>query len=352
MRPLIIINDEQFGYHIDTYKYAQKLKDKYSIIYICQDHKKNKVIEKGIIVFYINGSTTLFPFKVVIKLYNLKLFNSLIFIKWHPFSFIYRLYIRKSKMILDIRTFSVAKSKNRRIKKNLVLFFDSLFFKNISFINENLRNRLSLFRKMKNNFILPLGADINSNSADLTKKEINLVYIGTYNNRNLVVTIKGLSLFYEKYNDKYKISYMIYGNGNEPEEKLLKNAIKKLKCEKYIFLMGFLEHSKINEVLINNNIGISFVPITKYYNFQPPTKTFEYLANGLIVLATKTNANSDIINSENGVLINDNPDSFFNGLLIIAERINQYKTSKIKDSISGYSWDNISNKLVLIFKTI
>jgi nucleoside-diphosphate-sugar epimerase len=66
-----------------------------------------------------------------------------------------------------------------------------------------------------------------------------------------------------------------------------------------------------------HNIGVSYIPMLKCFDNQPPTKTFEYLLSGMPVIATATNANKDIINDVNGVLINDNSEEVYNGLTAI-----------------------------------
>ena len=352
MKDLIIINDEQFGYHTDTLKYVQYLKKKYQIIFICLDHGKNKIIEEETTVIYITGSTKSFSVKALIKIYSLGLINPLIFVKWHPLSFAYRLYLKRATFFLDIRTFAVLNNKFKRFYWDFFLLFDSLFYKNITIINKNLIDRIKLLKKWKNIFILPLGADINKESSILFNNNINLIYIGTFNNRQLVDTVEGVSNFYLKYCHEYNITYTIYGDGKESEKNLIKLAIRNCNATSYIHLKGYINQSKINDVLIKNNVGVSYIPITHYYNHQPPTKTFEYLASGLVVLATNTAANNDIIDLKNGVLIEDTAKSFFKGLELIVRRRKSYKSEEIKNSISMFTWDKITNKLHDVLKEV
>jgi hypothetical protein len=42
-KKLLIINKIQFGYHTDTFKYCQYLKDEFDITYICFDAKEIKI---------------------------------------------------------------------------------------------------------------------------------------------------------------------------------------------------------------------------------------------------------------------------------------------------------------------
>ena len=94
-----------------------------------------------------------------------------------------------------------------------------------------------------------------------------------------------------------------------------------------------------------SNIGVSYVPITSYYNYQPVTKTFEYLMSGLPVIATATYENKLIINQSNGILIEDNPKSFCEGLIQMHQLLHNYDDISIKQEMKEYQWKNIAIKL-------
>ena len=64
------------------------------------------------------------------------------------------------------------------------------------------------------------------------------------------------------------------------------------------------------------DLGISYIPINENFNYNPPLKTFEYLACGLPLIATRTVSNCRIIkNGFNGILINDTPDDISNSII-------------------------------------
>ena len=88
-----------------------------------------------------------------------------------------------------------------------------------------------------------------------------------------------------------------------------------------------------------SNVGISFVPCTKYYDCQPPTKTFEYLLYGLPVIATNTTENNIIINSSNGLLIKDSSASFCEAIELLISK--SYNNSLIQNDSIKYSWEKI-----------
>ena len=52
-KKLIIINKAQFGYHTDSLKYCQHLKNDYNITYVCFDTGREKLYEDNVEVVYV-----------------------------------------------------------------------------------------------------------------------------------------------------------------------------------------------------------------------------------------------------------------------------------------------------------
>jgi hypothetical protein len=67
--------------------------------------------------------------------------------------------------------------------------------------------------------------------------------------------------------------------------------------------------------------------------------------SGLPVIATSTYENKLIINNSNGVLIEDNSNSFCFGLSQILKLLPSYDNNLIKDNLKEYQWKNIVAKL-------
>ena len=166
---------------------------------------------------------------------------------------------------------------------------------------------------------IPLGA--NKTTVNREKNGLHLLYVGTFINRNIHETIEGLALFHRKY-PKIDISYKIIVTGDDTSEEKNNSAIEINNLKQIVSLIGYIQNDKLNPFFEKTNIGISYVPITDYFNHQPVTKTFEYLMSGMPVLATGTIENKLIINENNGVIIENSPESFSIGL----EKINQLKT--------------------------
>ena len=181
---------------------------------------------------------------------------------------------------------------------------------------------------------------------------IRLLYVGTLTNRNIEDTIEGLAMYIKKNNNSFNIKYDIVGDGYYNEIEKLKALTNKLKLQDIVTFHGRVQHSNLEYFFNNCNIGISYVPITDYFENQPPTKTFEYVLSGLFTIATETNANKEVIsNLENGFLITDNSAAFCSALEYISLNLTNLKEEQIRNSLSKYSWRNIvKNYLIPIIQ--
>ncbi len=90
---------------------------------------------------------------------------------------------------------------------------------------------------------------------------------------------------------------------------------------------------------------MSYIPVKPWYDFQPATKTYEYLLSGIPVIATNTYENRQVINEKNGVLIDDNPESFAIGLEKMYNNINCFDQNIIIRSVQDHEWQNIALRL-------
>jgi len=246
-------------------------------------------------------------------------------------------------MILDFRTGSVSGSRRKRTLTNGLMRFEALFFKRITIISESLTTKLKLNpRKV---FILPLGANILS-SKNKTFYSIKLFYIGTLEGRRIHETVLGLKLFIESnHSANLKVSYDIVGNGSAEDINKLKKTIEITGLQKVVIFHGKKLHSELQHCFDYCNIGVSYIPITDYYDCQPPTKTFEYVNAGMVCIATETQENKKLITTENGLLCRDNPESFCKALTIVSRNLADWDSKLIRSTLSQYNWINISESL-------
>lgn len=330
---LLIINKEQFGYLTDAYYWCKYLRDEYEISFICFDTGKKKIQLDGVkihYVKYIGNKTFRGLLFIAIVLLNILFFNGKILVEYFEHCEILKKIFPWKKMIVDIRTLSVSENDDERNKRNSALVKSCRYFDKVTAISSGVKNKIDL----DNVYILPLGADpISVEKKDYSK--LNLLYVGTFSGRQLEKTILGCDIFHKANPDVY-FSYEIIGSGFNNEEKKLKKLVTDLKLGKYIIFRGKIPNVELKPYFDRNNFGISFIPITDYYNYQPPTKTFEYALSGLFVIATATYANQEVICHDNGILINDTAESFAQAL----NQINQMTINEdnVRKSMRQYSW--------------
>lgn len=338
---LLIINKEQFGYLTDAYYWCKYLRDEYEISFICFDTGKKKIQLGGIkihYVKYIGNKTFRGLLFITIALLNILFFNGKIIIEYFEHCEILKKIFPYKKMIVDVRTLSVSENECERNKRNGALIESCRYFDKVTAISNGVKNKIGL----DNISVLPLGADpISTVKKDYTK--LRLLYVGTFSGRQLEKTILGCDIFH-KANPDVHFSYEIIGFGFNNEENELKKLVTDLKLDKYIIFRGKIPNIELKPYFDRNNFGISFIPITDYYNYQPPTKTFEYALSGLFVIATATYANQEVISQDNGILINDTAESFAQAL----NQINHMAINEdnVRKSMQQYAWKLIVENIL------
>ncbi len=351
MKKILIVSNNQFGYLIDTLKYCEYLGELYEIQIVCVDNGLPKVANENIRVHYIqnnNKYSKRIKFAKITKEIVACFNPNLIFVDYFIGCSIIKLYLgNRFAYNLDIRTGAISKNVIARKTKNLILKLETSFFSNVSIISKHLQKHLKINRLSVHK--LPLGADKNilPHSLDIrghVGEKLKLVYVGTLYERKIQQTIHGISIFMKKYNNKkVNITYDIIGYSKDPEdEKIIGKYIVDLNLGDIVKYHGKLEYKRAMEFVSKADIGISYIPITEYFNFQPPTKTFEYLLSGVPCIATNTFENQQIINNTNGILIDDTAESFCEGLNNIISVLDDYSKEEIVDSVSDFTWENIT----------
>jgi glycosyltransferase involved in cell wall biosynthesis len=343
-KKLLFVNQKQFGYHINFVQYCKYLKTDFDVIYLCWDYGKNKIIEEGIDIKYISRQGNIIQrnvrfIKAVFKLINGQCYHCIFINYFRGCSVIPFIYRRKHWIHLNIVTGNVSSKSMNRNLYNFLLRFESYFFKSVSIISEGLQKLLKVYN---NAYILPLGADpmiVNRQS----EHKISLLYIGAFG-RRIDETVVGLGLFIRKHPDA-DIHYTIIGEGWGSEMEQIRGKIKKYELDKYVELKGYIPHNDLKQYYEKANVGVSYIPVTPWYEYQPATKTFEYLMAGMPVIATGTFENKKIINEQNGIIITDNPASFANCIELLYDRIDDFDENLIRESVAENNWVTIVSKL-------
>jgi len=235
--------------------------------------------------------------------------------------------------VLIIPSFSVSPSIFYRKLINLLIQVESFTFKKVILFSSGMQKQL-----LKKSNIMNLGVNLHTENHALSSQP-NFLYIGTLFNRNILDSVIGFKNYhYQGGSGKYHIICK-------------KDVIEFAKIKKYI------QSNKLDNVIMlydgqkvqNKNffrlcdVGISYIPITKYYDIQPATKTFEYLANGMFVIGTKTEENKRSICKNFGFLIADNSVAFTDACHKYEAFTEQIKLDRnyIATKHSFLLWDNV-----------
>jgi len=339
---IFIITHNQFGYQTDFYNYCKYLLPYYKIQYICLDQGKEKLTLQGISITYIISSKINLLTLLHLIFYIIKTIKknkpTIVLMKYLPLCSLVNISSGNTKCIMDVRTASVSRNPLLNFINDTILYCEYRLFKHSIVLSRDIKERLFLNRAT----VIPLGADI-IDPSEKNFDNFRLLYVGTLNNRDIEKTIFGLKIFVNK-NPKIDIKYTIIGHGNIDACQKIVDAIKINGMDDIIEYRGAIPFNKLYLPFKQNNIGISFIPMTIYYDKQPPTKTYEYLMSGMPVIATKTTANMQIINKTSGMLIDDTPESFAEGLEEIVKNRNNYSSKLIRNMYMENTWKNIVTK--------
>lgn len=341
MKPaLVIINTEQFGYHIDTYYYCKYLMPEFSATVICWDHGLDKIKMPGVKVEYVNRSGGVLRIvRLVRQIWStVSSRNTIIFIKYFKVISTLVLILRPfNPKVLDIRSASIEPNPLRRFVEDLLLKIETLLFHNVTIISESLARKLGF---EKRTLLLPIGADMIS-ATNKQYNELALLYVGTLYNRRIEDAVIGLAKFRREFDGKCPLKFSIIGAGIADEISKLNSIAEEHGVSDIVYILGRIAHDRLGFYFDSHNIGVSYIPMTPYYDVQPATKTFEYLLSGMPVIATATSENKLVINQQNGVLIDDTPDAFCQGLFEINKNLSRYDSAKIRQDAQKYGWKEI-----------
>lgn len=251
--------------------------------------------------------------------------------------------------VLDIRSGSIAETGFSRLVANVTLRFEAAFFRHVNVISEGLRDQLGLSHRAR---IVPLGAD----AIVLPAKRfsfVHLLYVGLLGpQRHLDRTIVGFARAQREFAGRLALFYTIVGDGPGRIREQLLDVARDQGVEQFVDMPGYIPHEQLRPYFEKCNAGLSYVPITPYFEHQPPTKTFEYLLTGMPVIATATNENRRIVNGRNGVLISDSAEGVYRGLHELIERRENYDSAAIRESAEQYTWANIMGREVPVLETL
>ncbi|GAB6640505.1 glycosyltransferase [Bacillus cereus] len=364
MKKILLIPKSQYGYNTDYYKMASYLsKQNIQVDILCFDNNLPKIEPpKNVNVIYVKRKKnkifnyvqySIEAIKYILKRrkkYSWILISGTIEYCGKIPMLLKRL-TPQTKWIMDIRTCAVFTSEKKRDFYDNAMKWSVKFFDHITIISDLLANRL----KINKYTLLPLGAErmVNIEEKKFEKNKIKFLYVGTFENRNIENLIKAYDEFCSKDSTDIQTSLDIVGFAHTRiHQERVEEAIKNANFKDRIIYHGRKNHDEIIGLFSEATIGFSYIPITDYYDVQPPTKTYEYIINGMICIGTNTKANTQIITEENGILVNEDIDSVVKGIQKIVHDLSKYSPISVSKTVEEYEWDKIEERFYKYLKKI
>ncbi len=241
--------------------------------------------------------------------------------------------------------------------QNFLIWLESVPYDAITVLSEGIRNIVFGVRSRKVKATIPLGADFAHFAPREARRDLRerwripergavLTYCGTLDhNRHMHRLIEAFSFIAQEIPDA---TLLMIGDGSAVAE--LKDQARKLGLTNRVVFTGFIPYERIPDYLSITDIALSYIVQTPYFEHQPPTKTVEYLAQGLPVVATDTAGNREfIVDGENGLLSDDTPRSFAATIVGLHNNPEKRKALSMaaRASVNKFDWANIVGTRVL-----
>jgi glycosyltransferase involved in cell wall biosynthesis len=240
----------------------------------------------------------------------------------------------RHRTILDIRSGSIRRSAALRFLANCLISFESIFFDKTTVVSNQIAEKLKL-RKYQE---IPLGAPsrllLIERKKNSDTNKLRFIYIGTLRQRNIQIFANGFEKFIT--NEKIDWRLDIFGYGSEAEREGIHNITRRSKTIRF---RGVIDRTDLFDTLADADVGVSFVPITPYFDLQPPTKTYEYLLAGLPTIATRTIANKAIIKEGFGWLCDDTEASVIETLAKVRTTFEKQVIDRV--GMRDHTWEAI-----------
>jgi len=341
MLHLLIIDQHQFGYLTDTFRYCLHLRERWDVTVVCWDYGRTRVALDGVRVAYVSrqGSRPrrLARFVAAAARELRSGQADIAFIVYFAGCSLLRAVPAGVPLVMDVRTGADRGGRARRWFDDAVLRFESSVFAHRTIIAHSLAEKLKL--QGRGIHILPLGGDPLPLSAK-SFETLRLLYVGTLFRRDLEKTVEGINL-YLRGSPGVSLTYDIVGSGPPEDRTRLEMAIARSEFHDHIRFHGQIPNAELGPFLEQANVGVAFIPIVDYYDCQPSTKVFESLLAGMPVLATATSENRRVVTDENGILIPDTAEGFAEGLRRLAALRHRFDSWRIRATVAEFSWERI-----------
>ncbi len=240
--------------------------------------------------------------------------------------------------------------------QNWLIRFESNFFDGISVLSKGIRD-IVFGANEPVDAIVPLGADLERfqprepdpalrRRYNFSETDCVFCYCGTLDhNRKMNKLVDAFALVA---GHESAARLLVIGDGTGLDD--LKQQACELKLENRIVFTGLVPYAEVPAHLAITTIALAFVSMEPCFEHQPPTKTVEYLAQGLPVIATDTAGNRQFIRHDlNGLLSDDGAESYGHSMLGLMRDTGRRVrlAANARDSVKVLDWREIVRMQVI-----
>lgn len=267
--------------------------------------------------------------------------------------------------IYHLLTYPIASTRIRSKIHMIITYFQCLFMDLNIIQSSELKENMIGLRSLGKTAVIPVGFNkkrfypIGSDAKKAFRARLNvnekqnlIIYSGIMSQtRQLHHLLEAFKIVLKTFQDT---KLLMVGDGDSFD--YLMDYSEFLSISNSVIFTGRVKHHDVVNYLSSSDIGISYIPINENYNYNPPLKTFEYLACGIPTIATKTESNKRIINDRiNGILSSDNPNDIANSIvaLIKDKSLRNLLSQNARQSIMHHDYEHIAKtQLIPIYNRL
>lgn len=279
-----------------------------------------------------------------------------------PLLLVGRLFNKKTKIIMDIRTIPVNVGS---FQWNIKIFFFSLFLAKftcdaITFITPFMRDYCLKNINLKNKKLSIWSSGFNEeifNPDRYKKTRIHNTFEIFYHggialSRGIGSLIQAIKLLKNK---KYSVSLKLIGNLVDDRE--IRNIISENKLEGLCEILPPVSYDEIPQIIKDSDLPVIPLPDFIGWRVSSPLKLLEYMAMAKTIVLTDIEAHRDVVGNHEFAFFSKSskPEDIAGAIVQAYFRRNDFdelgKEAR-KIALSMYTWENQANKLIKFIKSV
>ncbi|WP_419658219.1 glycosyl transferase, family I [Desulfosarcina variabilis str. Montpellier] len=333
---------------------------------------------KGEKEYEIDGGRTFYKISLCNRFHTYHFFNRLIFL-WKAILIINRnrysivqitstcsffILIRLltffyAKSIFQILSYPISSILRKSQRRMLGTAFQCYFLDKVAVQSEELKRNWIGLRKFSRAIVIPVGfnkddfypGSIAERSRmrarfGLREDQPVLVYCGAISHHRRIDYL--IQAFKQVLDSQPDVKLLMVGYGVALSD--IKALVKRMNIEEQVIFTGRVPYRYVRKLIAMADIGLSYIPVNYSYNYNPPLKTYEYMACGLATIATNTESNCKVIvDGYNGSIASDTPDDYAMAIkkLLTDKNLRTLIARNARNSILHYDFNYISKKYFL-----